>query len=80
MKTRRGSDTVIGKKIAGTAFVEYRVKFESCRKMIRGLEAALNQHKQEQTRDPMNWGWNGDLGRVEELLAEAIRAVNSGIR
>jgi len=38
--------------------------------VLRDLKKKLDQHKKEQAKEPLNWGYAGDLGHVQELLAE----------
>ena len=40
--------------------------------LIVKLESKLRHHEQRAQKDPGDWGFVGDLGRVSELLAELV--------
>lgn len=49
---------------------KYKERFDSISKKISDLQKKLKKHKDEFTRDNLNWGFVGDLGHVDEVLGE----------
>jgi hypothetical protein len=79
MKTRRGTETIIAKALAGAdAVTEYKAKSREVRKLLSDLDKAMTKHDKRQATDPMDWGFVGNLGHVVEELEEVSRFMNSG--
>ena len=79
MKTRRGTETIIAKALAGAdAVTEYKAKSREVRNLLSDLDNALVRHDRRQMTNPVDWGFVGDLRHVIEGLKELIRFVNSG--
>jgi hypothetical protein len=60
-----------------TAHTQYKARQASIRKLIRELEARLATHETKESKDPGNWGYSGDLGRVESNLQEMVEFFSS---
>lgn len=60
-----------------TAHTQYKVRQASIRELIAQLEASLAKHDTKESADPGNWGYSGDLGRVESNLQELVDFFNS---
>ena len=83
MRTRRGTDTQIGKKIAdlnssSSAEMAYKIRLREMNTLMEALHKALADHERRQDEDPENWGWAGDLGQVNMDMKEMIRFLTSG--
>ncbi len=55
-----------------TAEAAYRIRREAVRDLVRRLEEKLLGMDQDQARNPRDWGYAGDLGRIEGCLNEAL--------
>jgi hypothetical protein len=55
-----------------TAATQYKARQASIRELIAHLEATLTKHELKANADPRNWGYAGDLGRVEVNLQELV--------
>lgn len=55
-----------------TAADAYKARQKSIRNRMALLQRRLEKHESEQARSPKNWGWAGDLARIDELLAQAL--------
>lgn len=60
-----------------TAHTQYKARQASIRELITELEARLAKHDTKASGDPCNWGYSGDLGRVEGSLQELVDFFNS---
>lgn len=60
-----------------TAHTQYKARQASIRELITELEARLAKHETKASKDPGNWGYSGDLGRVESNLQELVDFFNS---
>lgn len=59
-----------------TAAEAYAAHLATIEKQIADLNKFLTKHSTEFVmQGRTNWGFNGDLGRVEELLEQAVAAV-----
>jgi hypothetical protein len=56
-----------------TADTQYKANQASIRELMATLEARLAQHETKASADPSNWGYAGDLGRIETDLKELVR-------
>lgn len=39
---------------------------------LEALKAKLKVHKEREATDPKNWGFNGDLAHVDQVLGELV--------
>ena len=58
-----------------TAAACYGERHTECAALLKRIAIRLEQHKKEQTQDPANWGYPGDLGRVSEELAYVLASL-----
>ena len=78
MKTRRGSDTVVGLRIAATASQEYKERVKEIRKVLVSIEHALKGHEARQKEEPADWGYVGDVGHVLGELKDVSNSLGGG--
>jgi hypothetical protein len=57
------------------AQASYAARLEYINAAIDDLKIALSFHAEKAARNSKNWGFTGDLGRVVELLDEAVGIV-----
>ena len=57
------------KQTAAACYAERRVE---CQDLLKRIASRLEQHQKDQTQEPANWGYAGDLGRVTEELAYVL--------
>jgi len=55
---------------AKTAVQEYESRKRNIISKLAGINKLLKKHAKKQEQNPNNWGFVGDLGKVEELLSE----------
>lgn len=55
-----------------TAHTQYKARQASIRDLIKQIEGHLDKHETKASADPSNWGYAGDLGRVESGLKEQV--------
>ena len=58
-----------------TAAACYAERHAECQDLLRRITSRLDQHQQDQSKDPANWGYAGDLGRVSEELAYVLASL-----
>jgi hypothetical protein len=59
--------------MTATAKEEYAIRRKEAGRLLRQLDSTINRHaKRQQSRD-FDWGYVGDIGRMNEILREAIR-------
>ena len=58
-----------------TAAACYAERHTECQDLLKRIASRLEQHKKEQAKDPANWGYVGDLGRVTEELAYVLASL-----
>lgn len=75
MKTRRGSSTEVGQRLAADANGEYRSAIRDCRMILRSLDQALKKHEARQKNDEENWGYVGDLAHIKGEMLELVRFI-----
>ena len=51
---------------------EYKKKTQAVQKLFVQIEKHIKQHAQKQKKDPRNWGYVGDMGRIEQMLKEIV--------
>ncbi len=60
-----------------TATHDYQKKLNVLNMLLVQLVTATTQHALKQSKEERNWGFNGDLARVQELVEDSIRALGS---
>ena len=55
-----------------TAAACYAERHTESMDLLKRIASRLEQHKKDQTQEPANWGYAGDLGRVTEELAYVL--------
>ena len=58
-----------------TAAACYAERHTECQDLLKRIASRLEQHKQDQAKEPANWGYAGDLGRVTEELAYILASL-----
>lgn len=58
---------------AGTALAAYHAAAGRIQALLGRLQADLDAHAKTAAAKPENWGYAGDLGRVESVLLTAIQ-------
>ena len=58
-----------------TAAACYAERQAECQDLLRRIASCLEQHKKDQTAEPADWGYPGDLGRVTEELAYVLASL-----
>ena len=73
MKTRRGSDTEVGRRMLGSASPAYEAKIKEIRRTLSDIDEELNEHIRELSSQPDNYGYVGDLGHIQSELIGVLR-------
>ena len=60
------------KQTAAACYAERHAEAEN---LLKRIASRLEQHKEDQTQEPANWGYAGDLGRVTEELAYVLASL-----
>ena len=60
------------KQTAAACYAERRAE---CQDLLKRIASRLEQHQKDQTQEPANWGYAGDLGRVTEELAYVLASL-----
>ena len=55
-----------------TASTEYSAKAAQAQDFLKRIATRLAEHQSSQAAEPRNWGYVGDLGRVNEELAQIL--------
>ena len=63
------------KKTNKTAGTDYSEKAAISRDLLKRIAARLSDHQTRQAANPNDWGYVGDLGRVNEELAQVLAAL-----
>lgn len=58
----------------------YLKRKAACEKLLKEIATRLEQHAKEQSAEPANWLWAGDLGHTEELLSNVSAFLNPANR
>ena len=58
-----------------TAAACYAERHAECQDLLKRIASRLEQHKKDQTAEPADWGYPGDLGRVTEELAYVLASL-----
>ena len=58
-----------------TAAACYDERHAECQDLLKRIASRLEQHQKDQTQEPANWGYAGDLGRVNEELAYVLASL-----
>jgi len=53
----------------------YAERHAECQDLLKRIASRLEQHQQDQSKEPANWGYPGDLGRVTEELAYVLASL-----
>jgi len=53
----------------------YAERHAECQDLLKRIASRLEQHQKDQTQEPANWGYAGDLGRVTEELAYVLASL-----
>ncbi|MEO8594063.1 MAG: hypothetical protein ABI759_12140 [Candidatus Solibacter sp.] len=53
----------------------YAERHAECQDLLKRIASRLEQHQKDQTLEPANWGYPGDLGRVTEELAYVLASL-----
>lgn len=70
----------LAQSLTATAASQYESRRREVDKLIKTLQTGLDKHEKKFAKDPDNWGYAGDLGRVEELLKEAVDFISGSER
>ena len=64
-----------------TAVADYKEKAVISQDLIKRIAVRLSEHQARQAAEPGDWGYVGDLGRVNEELAQVLASLGdrSGI-
>ena len=62
-------------KTKQTAAECYAERHTECQDLLKCIGSRLERHRKEQAREPANWGYPGDLGRVTEELAYVLASL-----
>jgi len=57
---------------AKTAVEAYQKLMDVCKKHLVDIKAQLEKHEKEFKKDSANWGFPGDLGKIEADLQDAL--------
>lgn len=58
---------------AQTADATYQARRVAITNLLDSIRLSLDEHAVEQSADPRNWGFAGDLGEVEDRLKSILR-------
>ena len=58
-----------------TAATDYSERAAISRDLLKRIAAHLSDHQTRQATNPNDWGYVGDLGRVNEELAQVLAAL-----
>ncbi len=58
-----------------TAAACYAERYAECQDLLKRIASRLEQHKEDQAKAPADWGYPGDLGRVNEELAYVLASL-----
>ena len=58
-----------------TAAACYAERHTESMDLLKRIASRLEQHQKDQAREPANWGYPGDLGRVTEELAYVLASL-----
>jgi hypothetical protein len=77
MKTRRGSDTEVGRRMLGSLTSDYNAKVKEVRKRLDEIDKALKEHGKQQRERPDNRGYLADVEYVFDKLGDVIRFIRN---
>lgn len=78
MNYDRSSNPKAPRKAAQDATSLYRTRQRNIQKLMAELSTELDKHAKDQKKHSTDWGYAGDLGTVEQLLAEAVKFLHQG--
>ena len=64
------------RQFAATAASDYDATAAAVELQLAKLKAKLEAHKAKAKADPKNWGYSGDLRKVESDLANILAFIN----
>ena len=64
------------RQFATTAASDYDATAAAVELQLAKLKAKLEAHKAKAKADPKNWGYSGDLRKVESDLADILAFIN----
>ena len=75
-----GPSNVRGSRMSGTwsglwKAACYAERHTEAQDLLKRIASRLEQHQKDQTQEPANWGYAGDLGRVTEELAYVLASL-----
>ncbi len=58
-----------------TATARYTERHAESQDLLKRIAQQLARHRKEQADDPGNWGFPGDLGHINEELAQVLASL-----
>ena len=58
-----------------TAAACYAERHAECQDLLKRIASRLEQHQKDQSQEPDNWGYPGDLGRTAQELAYVLASL-----
>ena len=58
-----------------TAAACYAERHTECQDLLERIAQQLARHQKEQAAEPADWGFPGDLGHINEELAQVLAAL-----
>ena len=58
-----------------TAAACYAERHAECQDLLKRIASRLEQHKQNQAKEPANWGYAGDLDHISNELAYILASL-----
>ena len=58
-----------------TAAACYAERHSEAQDLLKRIASRLEQHQKDQSQEPANWGYPGDLGRVIQELAYVLASL-----
>ena len=55
---------------------EYKKRYNSILKILDKFKKLLKKHSAKQSKNPMDWSYAGDIGYIDDELAELIKNFN----
>lgn len=62
-------------KTRQTAAACYAERHVECKDLLKRIAARLCEHQKRQAKEPLDWGYPGDLGHVAEQLAHVLASL-----
>lgn len=74
-KWTKQHDLEFRRQMEKTAKADYEAKHKELCRRIALLMTAADKHQKKAQADEKNWGYAGDLGHVNELLAQTLHTL-----